>query len=86
MGRHLGKLQRNQALQEIGFKLLTSDCSIQEKGLYVTKIRILTIVVFHREDRVTFYKFSIYSLSDYNIIFQQDGLEQDAFYSHFSKM
>lgn len=44
------------------------------------------MVVFHREDLVTFYKFSIYSLSDYNMLFQQDRLEQDAFYSHFIKM
>lgn len=45
------------------------------------------MVIFHKEVLVTFYKLRIYSLSDYNIIFQQDRLEWNvSFYSHFSKM
>lgn len=56
------KRKRNKALQEVGFKLVTSACSIQENGLYVTKIWIITMAIFQKEDLVTFYKFSIYFL------------------------
>lgn len=50
--REVGNAERNKALLENIFRLITPASSTQVKGLHVTKIWIIKIDTFHKEDLV----------------------------------